>query len=820
LRKSIIPGGSATVGTTIAEIGSNTITLAQLAQLLASLETTDTGTTSGTSTVSLTPGPGLQGGGSLVGNVQINLTAPIGAHMLWDDNGIEGDRGPPGINGLVGASGLQGPPGDDGAPGDDGVIGAPGAAGATGAQGPIGPPGLAGDDGVDGNDGPPGLQGMQGLTGAQGPIGPPGLAGDDGVDGNDGPPGLQGMQGFTGAQGPQGAPGADGQDGGDGDIGPPGAPGAQGLTGGVGPTGPAVFMDADPGADGDIGPPGLTGPAGAQGSTGSTGAVGPTGPAVFMDADPGADGDIGPPGLTGPAGAQGSTGSTGPQGLPGPAVYLDIDQIGEDAWFQGLPNAVGSFTVNGQLSINDSHTVSGTVLATVDNIVFNAIGTFTAATLGVIGFLPSTGQLAINSASFNVYTGTTLTQALNISSSQTITLNGPTIINTTVTGGVGLTINGYGTTGGSKGIQVNAGTNGSDWPLQLKSYAGVNLFQVSGDGGTTVASPAGGDKGLGSLNAQALYVNGIPVGPGAPDPGIMWADQYIPDDDYFTGIGSVYPGGPLTVNGVMAVNFPGSQALTINITSGLGILINASSGNASVEINSSATTNRALLSLAQAGTIEARIGLDGGNALASDSANGDLVVNCVDGGVIRFTAAPNTTAIASQLTIAQSGAVGAVSSPLASTVTQVATGLANFLSANTTRANATLAAEAGLTVTCNETGWYAVDLLVFVYEATSGTGGFQMDFGAGSATIANPIFSTLEIPAGTVSPASVTSITNTLIMSTVTIAPSAPSVLRADGTIQVTVAGTFGVRWAQNSTLGADPTTMVTGSRIILTKIG
>lgn len=271
IRKVILPGGNAAVGTTIAEIGSHTITLAQLKALLGLLDENNSGTIGTGPTASIKVGPGLSGGGPVLGVVEIDLTAPIGAHMLLGgEDGAEGPMGPPGFTGAIGPVGLRGAPGEDGLIGDDGAPGPPGATGSTGGQGAMGPPGLSGEDGQDGNDGPPGLQGQQGVTGGAGPQGAPGQDGIDGQDGNDGPPGLQGAQGTTGA---------------------------------LGPLGPAVYMDAEPGQDGDIGP------VGPQGLQGLTGAAGPLGAAVYMAADPGEDGERGPPGPQGVQGPQGAPGS-------------------------------------------------------------------------------------------------------------------------------------------------------------------------------------------------------------------------------------------------------------------------------------------------------------------------------------------------------------------------------------------------------------------------------------------------------------------------------------------------------------------------------
>jgi hypothetical protein len=232
MRKVIYPGGGTAVGTTIAEVGSGTITLEQLAAAINNiLQNAGTITTGSSTAANLVLGPGLAGGGTLVGNVPLRLTAPIPA--MWTEDGVEGDMGPPGI---IGPRGQQGIPGqflmpEDGADGDWGPPGAAGATGATGAQGPQGPAGsgtgsggvgtilmmIPDDHSFDDTLQVPGPTGATGATGAQGPQGPAGTAGasllmmlpdDHSFDDTLQVPGPTGATGATGAQGPQGPAGS------------------------------------------------------------------------------------------------------------------------------------------------------------------------------------------------------------------------------------------------------------------------------------------------------------------------------------------------------------------------------------------------------------------------------------------------------------------------------------------------------------------------------------------------------------------------------------------------------------------------------------
>lgn len=152
-------------------------------------------------TAIITVGPGLQGGGPVIGGVKINLSGPLSAPGDEGPPGEDGPPGPPGQPGKAGSAGPPGPPGDDGPegdPGPPGAAGAPGAAGSPGspgAPGSQGPPGPEGPEGPQGDDGPPGPTGGPGTPGSAGPTGPagnlgsPGPEGDEGAEGSIGPPG-------------------------------------------------------------------------------------------------------------------------------------------------------------------------------------------------------------------------------------------------------------------------------------------------------------------------------------------------------------------------------------------------------------------------------------------------------------------------------------------------------------------------------------------------------------------------------------------------------------------------------------------------------
>jgi hypothetical protein len=495
IRKVIQPGATVTPGTTIAELGANTVTLAQLAALITQIQKQQVNTGGGNvgdgTEAVLIPGPGLSGGGPMLGSVPIRLTAPIPFGL--DDGGGSGDDGPPGPSGAAGATGAQGPQGpavfflaDDG---DTGDLGPPGPPGPTGGAGPAG---------------------STGLTGAQGPLGPAvyldAEAGADGDPGAPGPPGAAGAAGATGV------------------------PGAQG------PQGPAVFFLADDGDAGELGPPGPPGPAGSAGPTGNTGltgAQGPLGPAVYLDAEAGADGDTGPPGPRGTTGNTGSTGLTGAQGPTGPAVFLEAEAGEDGLWAPGSGQGPGGPTTS--LQFNNAGFFGGS-----GNLTWN--GTFLLAKSDGVGIeiqsLTSAGYayerindqagtrqlelLFIGSAAAAVYGGAVGDSVINVNSGTlwlstgdsgrlSITHAGNFVIGAPSTG-VALIVNGANAAGiyaqvvqgstaaGARGLAVLAGNSSSDLNLVLANTTNtLNFLTVNGAGNFVIGAPSTG---------VALTVNG------------------------------------------------------------------------------------------------------------------------------------------------------------------------------------------------------------------------------------------------------------------------------------------------------------------------
>jgi hypothetical protein len=142
IRKVIRVPDAAVAGTTISEFGTKTITLAQLAAALGVTPPNPSGTIApaggANAPTAIAVGPGLTGGGSLLGVVPIGLSAPIPAFIFGGDDGDDGSPGPPGINGIIGRDGVQGAAvymaAEDG---EDGLWAIPGSPGPPGAGGSI-----------------------------------------------------------------------------------------------------------------------------------------------------------------------------------------------------------------------------------------------------------------------------------------------------------------------------------------------------------------------------------------------------------------------------------------------------------------------------------------------------------------------------------------------------------------------------------------------------------------------------------------------------------------------------------------------------------
>ncbi len=114
----------------------------------------------------------------------------------------------------------------------------------------------------------------------------------------------------------------------------------------------------------------------------------------------------------------------------------------------------------------------------------------------------------------------------------------------------------------SSGLYIGGGTNTSDFALQIQNAAeSTDYLDIVGDGGVTIGAPTGGDKGLGSVNAQALYVNNNAV---------LKNGTLVTVPQGGTGVGTVT--GILQGNGTSAVS-----AITDSSTTGQTLRVTGAS---------------------------------------------------------------------------------------------------------------------------------------------------------------------------------------------------------------------------------------------------
>ena len=156
----------------------------------------------------------------------------------------------------------------------------------------------------------------------------------------------------------------------------------------------------------------------------------------------------------------------------------------------------------------------------------------------------------------------------------------------------------------------------------------------------------------------------------------------------------------LSATGNVTIAAPSSgAALTATGAAGIGTAVFNGTDVAVVQINSTAATNRALVNYQQAAATKARIGVDGSNAVFTDSVNGDLCVSSV-GGTLRLGQYNTATQVqitttGALLCAAAAGGVGYTTGS-GGTVTQV-TSRTTGVTLNTVTGAITLVSAAGST---------------------------------------------------------------------------------------------------------------------------
>jgi len=194
--------------------------------------------------------------------------------------------------------------------------------------------------------------------------------------------------------------------------------------------------------------------------------------------------------------------------------------------------------------------------------------------------------------------------------------SGPGITANGQPGAFSLVVNASTSTGNSLGVGINGGTNSSDVGFQINNAAvTLNLLNVFGDGGMTLASPSGGNKGNGTLNAGQLYNQGSPVPAANQSP--TWTGNHT-----FTPAS----GTALSITGASS-----ASALDIVSTRTAGaiatITANVNQGAAQVITNNNSGTGASALYEVTDGTVAQVFELQGVNATSfiTGGVNGNVL---------------------------------------------------------------------------------------------------------------------------------------------------------------------------------------------------
>jgi hypothetical protein len=170
--------------------------------------------------------------------------------------------------------------------------------------------------------------------------------------------------------------------------------------------------------------------------------------------------------------------------------------------------------------------------------------------------------------------------------------------------------------------------------------------------------------------------------------------------------------------------------------------------------------------------------------------------------------------------ISNAGQLQVFTSKLTNTVTSVFTGVASFLTANTSRTStASVSNEANLAVTLNEIGTYRLECLIMANATANGVGGLQFDFAGGTSNVAWFRTSYLGSVNGAVAGSSTHTTSSSAFSITALSVASIIDQMVVNGLVTIDSPGTFIFRYAQNSS-AANATNLIANSYMILTKVG
>jgi hypothetical protein len=185
------------------------------------------------------------------------------------------------------------------------------------------------------------------------------------------------------------------------------------------------------------------------------------------------------------------------------AVNINVGGLGNQLVLNndGTAPAIGQLTAGMFLNLQYNGTAFLLTGAASKAAAFGAVTSITG-TANQIAASASSGAVTLSFPSPVIIPAPTSGEALVVNA-----LNGSGTFNATIKGG---------TTTGDAGLLIEAGNGATDLALNIANALNtIRLLALFGDGGLVLGNPTGGDKGLGTGNFTALYVNGAAVSPGA-----------------------------------------------------------------------------------------------------------------------------------------------------------------------------------------------------------------------------------------------------------------------------------------------------------------
>jgi hypothetical protein len=181
---------------------------------------------------------------------------------------------------------------------------------------------------------------------------------------------------------------------------------------------------------------------------------------------------------------------------------LTSNALSAGTWYRALYNSTYSaFTL-----------IAPTSLVTTSNTIS------TAAPTHLVGLTAAGGN---STACAPIDVTFALDQSISPTWSGSHTFAGAVAFNSSVSFATGLSLTGgvgqyaatlTGAAASSFGLKINAGVTSGDLALLVNNQSGsTQYFAINGQGSVTVGNPTGGAKGVGTINATGLYVNGAAV---------------------------------------------------------------------------------------------------------------------------------------------------------------------------------------------------------------------------------------------------------------------------------------------------------------------